>query len=193
MKFSRCPYKAIAKGITPRRLAAAKRTLKKQRDKYPLLTDWIASQQPSPEERILKADQNIVWQQQYWRDSDARCWRKWRERLYRLHVSERQRLLDEWNESHYPKTSEYFADFCRTKIGAINFNVYIQTVTNLSVSSETRIKRYLEMEMDDPPLGYDPLTNEPIYFGEVRVPEYSGTLSAVDGIEVSCLLTTDDK
>jgi hypothetical protein len=23
MKFSRCPYKAVAKGITPRRLAAA--------------------------------------------------------------------------------------------------------------------------------------------------------------------------
>jgi hypothetical protein len=27
MKFTRCPYKAVAKGITPRRLAAAKRAL----------------------------------------------------------------------------------------------------------------------------------------------------------------------
>jgi hypothetical protein len=172
MKFFRCPYKAVAKGIAPRRLAAAKRSLQKQRDKYPLLTDWIAQQQPTPEERILKADESIVWQQQYWRDCEARNWRKWRRRLDQLPQSERQLLIAEWNESLYPKSSEYFADFCRTKIGALDKDVHVQTVTNLSVSEQTRIKRYLEMEMDDPPIGYDPLTNEPIYFG--------------DGIEISC-------
>jgi hypothetical protein len=174
MKFSHCPYKAVAKGITPRRLAAAKRTLQKQRDKYPLLTDWIAQQQPTPEERILKADQGIVWQQQYWRDCRAKDWRKWRTRLYQLPLLERQRLLKQWNESHYPKSSEYFADFCQRKIGAIDFNIYIQTVTNLSVPRFYKEKRFLDLEMDDPPIGYDPLTNEPFYFG--------------DGIEISCLI-----
>jgi hypothetical protein len=72
-----------------------------QRDKYPLLSDWIAQQQPTPEERILKADESIIWQQQYWRDCSARCWRKWRARLYRLSLPERQLLLSEWNDSHY--------------------------------------------------------------------------------------------
>jgi hypothetical protein len=172
MKFTRCPYKAVAKGITPRRLAAAKRALQKQKDKYPLLSDWIAQQQPTPEERILKADESIIWQQQYWRDCSARCWRKWRARLYRLSLPERQLLLSEWNDSHYPKTSGYFADFCRTKMRTTDFNLIIETVTDLRVPKQARIKRFLDMEMDEPPIGADPLTNEPIYFG--------------DGIEVSC-------
>ncbi|NJM90011.1 MAG: hypothetical protein HC847_25550 [Hydrococcus sp. RU_2_2] len=162
----------MPRGLPLEESAAAKRTLQKQRDKYPLLTDWIAQQQPTPEERILKADGSIVWQQQYWRDCDARCWRKWRARLYRLSLAERQFLLSEWNESLYPKTSGYFAGFCRRRIGAIDFNIYIQTVTNLPVSKQAKIKRFLDLEMDDPPIGYDPLTNDPVYFG--------------DGIEVSC-------
>lgn len=84
------------------------------------------------------------------------------------------RLLSEWNESHYPKSSEYFSDFCRQKIGTVDFNVYIQTVTNLPVPRFHKEKRFLDLPLDDPPIEYDPLTNEPIYFG--------------DGIEISCLL-----
>lgn len=45
----------IPAGVTPRRLAAARRALQTQRNKVALFADHLAAEQPTPEERVERA------------------------------------------------------------------------------------------------------------------------------------------
>ena len=74
IRFEKRLYKTKARGITPRRLAAAKRALKRQRDKYPLFADQIAARQPTPEERIWEMDIKFVLQWDKLRQATCKKW-----------------------------------------------------------------------------------------------------------------------
>lgn len=114
MKFEKCAFpKLRQKSITPCRVANAKRYLKKEQDKFPLLADWIAESQPTPEERINDYDLSALKKFQYLRACTAKSWQKARRIIYLLDNKERKAILTKWNQSAIPKSSEYMLDFLR--------------------------------------------------------------------------------
>lgn len=112
IKFKRYPHHK-PKGITSRKLKAQEKILKKEREKFPLLTDWIADQQPTAEEKILKQQQNAVNYFKKLRNHDAKTWIEARKKLRSLPKTEQLHLIEKWNNSGIPKSAEYFADFIR--------------------------------------------------------------------------------
>lgn len=80
IRFKRA-LKSEKRGVTPRRLAAAKRTLKRQ------AAEWA----------------------QGMRDHDAESWRKARAQLRSLPREEQEVVLTFWNKSSMPANASYFA------------------------------------------------------------------------------------
>ncbi len=109
MRFRRFIHATI-RGVNPRRIKAAERALKRQRDKLPLFASEIASGQPTPEERISRMDENFLKYWQHLRDGHAETWRRARRNLRALPEEEGKMLLDRWNKAPYPADSAYFAD-----------------------------------------------------------------------------------
>jgi ribosome modulation factor len=97
----------VVRGVTPRRLAAARRALQNQQDKFPLLAVLIAEAQPTPEQRILNSDQKFICTFLEDRKRTAKGWREARKQLRALIEQDRNQLLTHWNRSHYPKTPVY--------------------------------------------------------------------------------------
>lgn len=97
------------RGITPRRLAAAKRALQRERDKMPLFADMIAETQPTPEERITKLDAGLIEQMIENRQEVAEKWREIRRKLREMPVDEREHLLWYWNRSMMPADTTYLS------------------------------------------------------------------------------------
>lgn len=75
MRFRRRPKYPI-RPITPRRVAISERKLKAERDRYPLLTDWITQQQPTAVERLENFQDCEAFRRQQWRNWDARTWKE---------------------------------------------------------------------------------------------------------------------
>jgi len=118
MKFERNKSRQIVKeivwGPTPRRLAAAKRALKKQRNKYPLFAEQIALRQPTPEERVKQYDDARLNMIKWHRAYDAQVWRKARAMLSDLNPDSRERFLNFWNnEWRGPRTGTYLCNLIR--------------------------------------------------------------------------------
>lgn len=99
--------------ITTRRLAAAKRALRNERNAHPLLAAQIADEQPTPEERIRSHDEANADHWQAVRDHRAQVWRRARATIRALPDEQRDALLDAWNRSSIPASAAYFADFVR--------------------------------------------------------------------------------
>lgn len=113
MRFTRYCVKSGGRIISPSKLAAAAKFNQRENSKFPLLTDWISSNQELPqarcdrmlsarEERVI-SDRNII----------AFKWRSLRSSLFLLSTSERSDILSAWGASSRPKSVEYFADFLR--------------------------------------------------------------------------------
>ena len=123
MKFDRENMMRVAEkekllGPTPRRLAAAKRALARQREKLPLFADEIAAGQPTPEERIRMFDDAYISWRKKMRAFTASMWLKGRALLREMPEMERNEFLDYWNHRWKgPKRAEYFLDILRTKCG----------------------------------------------------------------------------
>lgn len=95
---------AVTQGVTPQRLAAARKALQRQRDKSPLFADAIAAEQPTPEERIERIDAGRVANWLEDRKRQAGWWRKARA-LYRSLPPDRQLAARErWGRRMYPAT-----------------------------------------------------------------------------------------
>ena len=109
MRFKRLARPA-ARPITNRRVAAAKRALQKERDRFPLLVNWIVDQQPTPEERLKRFQTAEVARQQYRRDQAAATWRWARNLLRVLPAATQQTILRRWNTHPCPASASYFAD-----------------------------------------------------------------------------------
>ena len=115
--FRRGLRNGLSRGITPRRLAAANRHLRLERERFPLFADQIAVEQPSPEQRIVKADEN--WNH-FWgkfRTFSASQWRFARRVLRSLPADRRRDLIQRWNASPYPKEAHYLLSFLRVELG----------------------------------------------------------------------------
>jgi len=97
--------------VTKRRLAAARRALKKERDEHPLLAEQIAAEQPTPEERITAHEKESARHWQSIRDHRAAVWRRARAIVSGLPSEQRDALLNSWNRSTIPGNAAYFADF----------------------------------------------------------------------------------
>ncbi|MBN1625005.1 MAG: hypothetical protein JW944_00660 [Deltaproteobacteria bacterium] len=124
MKFDRDTSREIIKQKNfepnPRRLAAARRALKRERDKLPLFADQIAQKQPTPEERIAFYDQAILKMIQHMRQFDAYQWRKGRKMLKDLPVKEQKIFLHYWNNIWKgPRKGNYLCDLIRHWEGSI--------------------------------------------------------------------------
>lgn len=104
----------LLRGVTPRRLAAARKALKSERDRRPLFADLVASTQPTPEERVQKADQGCIESTRDSRKIRADHWREARKQLRALSVEDRQGILDYWNRKVYPLTPEYLFGLIRS-------------------------------------------------------------------------------
>ena len=63
------------RGITSRRLAAARRALAKERQRLALFAEQVAAEQLSPEERITQADLDLLEYDQGHRELAAKHWR----------------------------------------------------------------------------------------------------------------------
>lgn len=105
------------RGLTPRRLAAAKRALRRERDRLTLFADQVAAEQPTPEKRIESFDLDLLRQDQVRRDLTAHHWR-WARRQLRCHPQRATEILGKWNRSWIPATGTYFADFVRRELKA---------------------------------------------------------------------------
>ena len=104
------------RGTTTRRLAAANRALKKERDRRPLFAEQIAAEQPSPEQRIEDADRCLLDYDQAHRDLAAAHWRRGRRWLSAIPADVRAEIVDLWNRKTCPPTAAYFCDFVRREL-----------------------------------------------------------------------------
>jgi hypothetical protein len=108
MRFKILPYKKSRKEATASKLRSAERRLKKEREKYPLLVDWIIEQQPTAEEKVgRQLDDWHKWCQEA-RNRQAQGWRKSRAILYSLTSRDRAKFLEYWNNSNFPGDPGYF-------------------------------------------------------------------------------------
>jgi hypothetical protein len=108
MRFKILPYKKSRKEVTASKLRSAERRLKKEREKYPLLVDWIIEQQPTAEEKVdCQLDDWHKWCQEA-RNRQAQAWRNSRAILYGLTSRERAKFLEYWNNSNFPGDPGYF-------------------------------------------------------------------------------------
>lgn len=108
-------HKPTPRGITPRRLAASRRALLREQQRYPLFRDQVAAEQPTPEGRVTVIDLGTLehWQRQ--RDLAATHWRWARKLLRMLDANTQAELLGYWNRSKRPGDAAHFADFIRTE------------------------------------------------------------------------------
>ena len=112
IRFEKRLPKTRRKGITPRRLTAAKRALKRQREKCPLFADQIAERQPTSEERIWNMDTQFVQQWNKFRQASCQKWLKLR-RVIRKEICPmlKEEFLTSWSNSKYPACPYYTSDW----------------------------------------------------------------------------------
>lgn len=114
MRFKRYPIRREdRRGITPRRITAARRSLDRQAEKLPLFASMIRETQPTPEERIKSMDDGFQWIVGEWRDLRAEHWRKGRKMFMSLPDLVRTDLREKWGRSQWPGDGTYFCEFVR--------------------------------------------------------------------------------
>jgi hypothetical protein len=109
MRFTRRPL-ILPKGITPRRLSAARRRLQRHRDAWALFPEYWPAQ--TPEQDILEGDARHLALQVNARHARARRWREIRARV-RAHP-QREQILRYWNVCHYPGDPDTLAGLLST-------------------------------------------------------------------------------
>ena len=117
MRFTKYP-KSIERDVTPnkRRLSAAKKALKRERDKAPLFRDEIAAEQPTPEQRIATLDSNAREWLSERRRGIAKAWRECRSRLRSLPADAARSILIEWQYGYLPGSAEYLATLITSRL-----------------------------------------------------------------------------
>lgn len=114
MRFKRYPIRREdRRGVTPRRIAAARRSLDRQAEKLPLFADMIREAQPTPDERIKSMDDGFQWIAGEWPDLRAVHWRKGRKMFMSLPDPMRTDLREKWSRCQWPGDGTYFCEFVR--------------------------------------------------------------------------------
>jgi hypothetical protein len=112
----RVPERLQPRGVTPRRLAAAERTLTRERQRLALFARQVLAEQETAEERIRRHDTDNLRHDQAFRDLAAKHWRDARRMLRSLPKSAQADLIETWNRSSIPADPAYFVDFVRTRL-----------------------------------------------------------------------------
>jgi septation ring formation regulator EzrA len=104
MRFKRYPRWEPYE-VTPRKLAAARRAVEKDKDRYPLFPELLKHQ--TAEERIaaIASDREQWWQQM--RDHRAKQWRRARQALRDLKSGPRAAIKRYWRTSGFPGDPDY--------------------------------------------------------------------------------------
>lgn len=131
--------RATARPLTGRRLAAAVRALRREREDCPLFADDIAEEQPTPEDRVSKIDAEQVAHWQRIRDYNARTWRAARRILNSLPAADRDCLLAQWQAAPYPASASYFADFLYQRTGRSASRDLAEAEGQMPPSKEPRV------------------------------------------------------
>lgn len=97
----------VKRDVTRQRLAAAERHLRKERERFALFADEVASEQPTALARIESIDNAFLEWQQDQRRAEARRWREARRRLQELPAPLRTVVLGMWNDGGQPATAGY--------------------------------------------------------------------------------------
>jgi len=99
MRFTQYP-KAEPYQVTPRKLAAARRAVQAQKDRYPLFPELLKHQ--TAEERIaaVAIDREQWWQEM--RDRRAKLWRRARQALRDLPPGPRAAIKRYWQICGFP-------------------------------------------------------------------------------------------
>lgn len=100
--------RAEGRGITPQRLAAARRAIEKDRENNALTPELVKPYNSDPETRIERSDNRYLFVARALRKHDADCWRKGRRMLHELSPEMREICLHLWNREAYPLTGTYF-------------------------------------------------------------------------------------
>jgi hypothetical protein len=108
MKFTMM-QKVESTGVNNRRLSAARRAIRRENDKFPLLPEFQVTE--TPEERILRFDRQFEFNKKNNRKKIAIAWRKARALLYSR--PDKIEILKLWNSKIYPLHPEYFLDLIR--------------------------------------------------------------------------------
>lgn len=102
-------YKAPSRGVTPRRLAAAKRAIQRDRDNNALTPELVRPENCDPITRIQHHDRRMDAFTENMRAFKSRTWRKARRRLRCLPREVQRLVILTWNYQHYPREAAYFA------------------------------------------------------------------------------------
>ena len=116
-------YRPLPRGPTPRRLAAAKRALSREQQRYALFADQVAAEQETPQERIDRFDQRVLNQDQGHRDLAAKQWRWGRRQLDTVPAQTKAEIIEAWNRSFAPPEAHYFADFVRSRLNRLGISL----------------------------------------------------------------------
>lgn len=112
MKFQRSAFSKAPRAVTKRRVEAAKRSLQNERDKFPLLAEWIEQSQPTAEQRIERFDQSFLEWKKRMRNFQVCTWKRARKMLRELPLEKQKMILTYWDE--FPNhNAAYFADIVR--------------------------------------------------------------------------------
>ena len=99
---------------TPRRMAAARRTINREREKLGMLADLFEFE--TPEERIARQTEGVEKWEQGMRRHRAESWHQARRELWELPEELRRQILHEWNfTSGLPGAPEYLLDLIRRR------------------------------------------------------------------------------
>ena len=128
MRNTKLP-RANTRPTTTRRMAAAEKFLRKERESAPLFSEQIAAEQPTPAERIDDYEQGWVegWRRFRWRE--AQIWKACRKAI--REAGEKGRAVAaRWQTCPYPASACYLSCLCRQHgldVGIIPADIWERT------------------------------------------------------------------
>ncbi len=112
MKFLRTERVHTRPRLTPRRLAAARRSIHRELAAVPLFPELV--QTTRPEDRIAERDAEFARHWQRIRDFRAATWRRCRAEIRTLPLARKTQVLAHWQAGIYPADPGYLADLLHT-------------------------------------------------------------------------------
>lgn len=103
----------VERDISNRRLAAAKRRLRLEREASPLFSDQIAELQPTPEQRIREMDERVKARFEHFDNYQKETWNKSIAELSEMSPDDQKRFMSYWNSGQQPDTPAYLAGAIR--------------------------------------------------------------------------------
>lgn len=107
MKFSRYP-RYEPQSMSNRKVLAFQRKQEKERARYPLLADHVATEQHSLETEIERRTNRLNSIEAKMRANCAASWRRGRARYFSLDEATKSAIRDKWEKWTGPRTSTYF-------------------------------------------------------------------------------------